>query len=75
MTSEKKEVGYDYLLVRIDQIQPGDEVLSLNEANNSTEYHKVRALMDMGVREIFELRTKSGRVIRTTANHPYLIKS
>ena len=29
-------------------------------------------LMDMGVHEIFELVTKSGRRIRTTANHPYL---
>ncbi|MBU4360375.1 hypothetical protein L6278_02000, partial [Candidatus Parcubacteria bacterium] len=70
-----KEIEYEYLLVRIDEIQPGDEVLSLNEANNSAEYHKVRALMDMGVREIFELRTKSGRIIRTTEEHPYLVKS
>jgi len=74
ITLKEKEIEYEYILVRIDQIQPGDEVLSLNEANNSAEYHKVRALMDMGVREIFELRTKSGRVIRTTANHPYLVK-
>ncbi|MFH1129109.1 MAG: PD-(D/E)XK nuclease family protein, partial [Patescibacteria group bacterium] len=65
---------YDYLLVPIRDIQPGDEVLSLNEDTNTTEYKKINALMDMGVKEIFEIKTKSGRVIRTTANHPYLIK-
>jgi len=68
------ENNYDYLLVRIDQILPGDEVLSLNEATNKVEYHKIKALMDMGVKEIFELRTKSGRIIRTTAEHPYLVR-
>jgi intein/homing endonuclease len=30
--------------------------------------------MDMGVQEVFELKTKSGRIIRTTAAHPYLAK-
>jgi transposase-like protein len=71
---QKSDDDYDYMLVRIDQILPGDEVLSLNEATNEVEYHKVNALMDMGVKDIYEIKTKSGRVIRTTANHPYLAR-
>ena len=27
----------------------------------------------MGVKEVYELKTKSGRVIRTTGHHPYLV--
>ncbi|MBU2575779.1 PD-(D/E)XK nuclease family protein, partial [Patescibacteria group bacterium] len=66
--------GYEYLYVPIRNIMPEDEVLSLNEDTNRTEYKKVNALMDMGTKEIYEIRTKSGRVIRTTGNHPYLVK-
>ena len=66
---------YDYLLTPIRDVLPGDQVLSLNEATNRAEYRKIRALMDMGVRAIYELRTKSGRIIRTTAEHPYLVKT
>ena len=69
-----EEYAYDYLYCRIDEILPGDEVLSLNESTGRVEWHVINALMDMGVQEIFELKTKSGRVIRTTAKHPYLIK-
>jgi hypothetical protein len=73
--NEDDNFEYEYLLVPIREVFPGDEVLSLNEATNRVKYAKIKALMDMGVREIYELRTKSGRVIRTTANHPYLVKS
>ncbi|MDO8555337.1 MAG: hypothetical protein Q7R75_02120, partial [bacterium] len=63
---------YDYLLLPITDILPGDEVLSLNESENIFEYRRINALMDMGVQEVFELTTASGRVIRTTAEHPFL---
>jgi len=69
-----EELEYDDLLVPIRDILPGDEVLSLNEDTDTFEYHPVKGLLDMGVQEVFELRTKSGRVIRTTAEHPYLAK-
>ena len=60
-------------MVRIDEIQEGDEVLSLNKNTGLVEYHLIKALADMGVKEVYELKTKSGRVIRTTGNHPYLV--
>jgi intein/homing endonuclease len=70
----ENEDEYDYLYVPISEILPGDEVLSLNQGVNKVEYHKVNALLDMGVKEIYEIKTKSGRVIRTTSAHPYLVK-
>lgn len=30
--------------------------------------------MDMGVKPVFKLTTADGRTIRTTGNHPYLVK-
>ena len=82
---------YDYLLCRIDEILPGDEVLSLNEGqwdrrgslsedqdntgSGTLQYARINALKDMDIREVYELTTKSGRKIRTTANHPYLVQT
>ena len=74
-TTDTEDDDWDHLLVPIREILTGDEVLSLNEGTSEVEYHKVNALMDMGIREIFEIRTKSGRVIHTTINHPYLVKA
>ena len=66
--------AYEYLLVQIKDVVAGDEVLSLNESTGLVEYRRIKALVDMGVKQVYELRTKSGRVIRTTANHPYLAR-
>ena len=86
------EEEWDYFLCRIDEILPGDEVLSLNEeywdkgtsnelsedqvnaGSGALEYARIHKMMDMGVHDVYELTTKSGRKIRTTAEHPYLIK-
>jgi hypothetical protein len=58
--------------VRIDQIKPGDEILTLDENTGRLVVSRVNALMDMGVKEIYKLTTATGKTIRTTANHPYL---
>jgi uncharacterized LabA/DUF88 family protein len=63
---------YVYDEVQIKDIQPGDEILSLNEKTGEFEYQKVKGLLDMGVQEIYELKTESGKTIKTTGNHPYL---
>ncbi|MEK7564946.1 MAG: tail fiber domain-containing protein [Patescibacteria group bacterium] len=65
---------YFYDEVAIKDILAGDEVMSLDEETGCVKYARVNGLMDMGVQEVFELVTKSGRKIRTTANHPYLVK-
>ena len=45
-----------------------------NEETGMIVWSKVNALMDMGVKKIYKLITEDGRQIRTTANHPYLVK-
>jgi len=74
-SDEDEDLLFDYLLCRIDEILPGDEVLSLNEVTGDLQYAKVNKLMDMDIKEVYELTTKSGKVIRTTAEHPYLTLS
>ena len=65
---------YIYDEVRIDQIKPGDEIHSLNEATGRLVDSRVNALMDMGVKDIYKLTTASGKTIRTTGVRPYLVK-
>ncbi len=66
---------FEYDECRIDEIEPGDEILSLNEETGELEYQPVEALMDMGVKPIFKLTTREGKSIKTTGNHPYLVKA
>ena len=48
---------------KIKDIKPGDSVLSLNEATKQFEYQTVEKTLDMGVKEIYELVTISGKRI------------
>ena len=36
---------------------------------------EVEANLDMGIKTIYEMETEDGKVIRTTGNHPYLVRS
>ncbi|MBU1366344.1 MAG: hypothetical protein KJ711_00835, partial [Candidatus Omnitrophica bacterium] len=38
------------------------------------EPHRVNALLDMGVKPVYRITTKSGKQLKTTLNHPYLTK-
>ncbi|PIR28197.1 hypothetical protein COV39_00345, partial [Candidatus Berkelbacteria bacterium CG11_big_fil_rev_8_21_14_0_20_40_23] len=64
----------DIELTRIDQIKGGEEVLSLNEETGKIEPHTIKGLLDMGVQPVYKLTTADGKTIRTTGNHPYLVK-
>ncbi|MEK7680825.1 MAG: NYN domain-containing protein, partial [Patescibacteria group bacterium] len=68
--SEDENYLYDEVMIK--DIQPGDEVLTFNEKIKRFEYQKVKGLLDMGIQEIYEMKTESGKTIRTTGNHPYL---
>ncbi|MFZ3100270.1 MAG: NYN domain-containing protein, partial [Minisyncoccales bacterium] len=65
---------YEYEDVEIKDIQAGDEILTLDENTGRLAVSRVNALMDMGVKEIYQLTTATGKTIRTTANHPYLAR-
>jgi len=56
-------------------VKSGDYVLSLNEETQQIEPHRINGLLDMGVKPVYRLTTVSGRSIKTTANHPYLVKT
>ncbi|OGX06207.1 MAG: hypothetical protein A3G87_02395 [Omnitrophica bacterium RIFCSPLOWO2_12_FULL_50_11] len=58
----------------IVDVTAGDYVLSLNEETKQIEPRRINALLDMGIKPVYKLTTASGRSIRTTANHPYLVK-
>ena len=36
------------------------------------EYARINKLRDMGYQEVYEVTTKSGKVIKATADHPFL---
>ncbi|MCG2809131.1 MAG: hypothetical protein L6275_02205, partial [Candidatus Portnoybacteria bacterium] len=71
--SISKQIQYTY--TRIDEVQSGDYVLSLNEKTGELTPAKIKQLMDMGVKTTFRLTTESGKQIETTGNHPYLTKN
>ncbi|MEK7114367.1 MAG: NYN domain-containing protein, partial [Patescibacteria group bacterium] len=59
--------------VRIDEIKAGDEILTLDQKSGTFVVSRVKQLMPMGTKDIFELVTATGKKIRTTGNHPYLV--
>ncbi|MBI3283016.1 hypothetical protein HYZ70_02970, partial [Candidatus Curtissbacteria bacterium] len=61
--------------VRIDQIEAGDEILTLDETTGEFIPSRVEGLMEMGTKGIVKITTVSGKSIRTTAEHPYLVKN
>src|SRR3989344_1343338 len=70
--NETEDENYIYDDVMIKDVKPGDEIQTLDENKGKLVWSKVNALMDMGVKQIFELKTEDGKTIRTTGNHPYL---
>jgi len=46
--------------------------VSKTGSNSALGWARINALMNMDVREVYEITTRSGRKIRTTAEHPYL---
>src|SRR3989338_5838205 len=73
--NETEDENYIYDDVMIKDVKPGDEIQTLDENTGKLVWSKVNALMDMGVKQIYKLTTASGKTIRTTGNHPYLVMS
>ncbi len=58
----------------IKDLHEGDLVASLDQSTGTIVYREVRGLYLLGEKEIYVLTTTSGKTIKTTAEHPYLIK-
>ncbi len=58
----------------IKNIKGGEYVYSLNEETGKIEPQRIKELLDMGIKPVFRLTTENGKEIRTTGNHPYLVK-
>ena len=59
---------------KIKDVKAGDYVLSLDENTGKLVPRKVNALLDHGIKPIYEMATEDGRSINTTAEHSYLVK-
>ena len=60
--------------VPIVDITPGDEILSLNEITGQFQPARVNKLLKKGIQTVFKVKTIRGKSIRTTAEHPYLVR-
>ncbi|MDO8552082.1 MAG: hypothetical protein Q7S01_00970, partial [bacterium] len=70
----RKDGSYEYDEPEIVDIEEGDEIQSLDEKTGRLVWSRVKQLAFMGVKDIFKITTASGKTIRTTGNHPYLIR-
>ena len=68
-----EEELYIYDEVAIKDVEEGDEIQSLDEKTGKLVWSRVNKLMYMGEKEIYKITTASGKTIRTTSEHPYLI--
>src|SRR3989338_4007450 len=59
---------------KIKDVKENDYVLSLDESSGKLKPSRVKALVDHGIKPIYEMTTEDGRAINTTAEHPYLVK-
>ncbi|MBI2650740.1 hypothetical protein HYX04_05530, partial [Candidatus Woesearchaeota archaeon] len=59
---------------KIKDIKAGEEVLTLEEKTGKLVPRKVNALLDHGIKPIYEMATEDGRAINTTAEHPYFVR-
>src|SRR5262245_33429085 len=57
----------------IKELLPGDEVFSLNEETRRIERAHVVRSAETGVKEVFEIRARGGRVIGASGNHPFYV--
>ncbi|MEK6808743.1 MAG: hypothetical protein AABY14_03595, partial [Nanoarchaeota archaeon] len=60
---------------KIKDVKAMEEVMTLDEKTGKLVARKVNALLDHGIKPIYQMTTEDGRAINTTAEHPYLVKS
>jgi replicative DNA helicase len=58
--------------IPIKDIKPGMKVVTYNEERQKIEYGVVNGLVDSGVKKEFRVRTRFGKVVRVSEEHPFL---
>jgi intein/homing endonuclease len=61
----------DGSLKNIENIQPGDLVVSFDEKSASFTTNTVTDLIDNGIKDVYKITTATGRNTRVTDNHPF----
>ncbi|MBU0570397.1 hypothetical protein KKB40_06525 [Patescibacteria group bacterium] len=75
VTGDSELITQDGQVLKVENVKGGEKVYSLDQKTGKLVPAKITALLDMGVKPTFELKTKSGKKIRTTGNHPYLVQN
>ena len=73
--SQNDNSKFKIVYVQIKDIKGGEYVLSLNEKTGKIEPARIKGLLDMGVQPIYKIETEDGKTIKTTGNHPYLVRN
>ena len=71
LIKSKNQNDNKFVAIPISQVEPGDIVLSRNEANKETIETKVVARHDHGVQHVFDVFLDDGRKVRTTLDHKF----
>ena len=72
MTGDTRVLLPDGTEKRMDQIQVGDEVATYE--NGTLAVSRVLNYQSSGVDDVFTIRTRSGRLLRANARHPFLVE-
>lgn len=57
-------------LKRVDELIPGESILSFNEDNQKVVLNKVKHVNDNGKKPIYHIKTRTGRDLKLTGEHP-----
>ena len=74
LTGDSKVLTNPGLPKRIDEIEVGDVVYSLDMGTKKIKKGRVLGIRENGIRDVYELKTDN-RTISATSNHPFLVAS
>lgn len=60
--------------IRVDELYTTNKIIRVHSLDEKQKlvHAKITAVMQNGIKKTHELKTRSGRIIRTTDNHPFL---
>lgn len=70
--SDDEEIIINGVPIKIKDVKINNKVISLNKINIKEE--KVLDVIDNGIKEVYEVKTKSGRTVKCSNNHIFLVR-